>query len=569
MNTETINKQGITPLKPFFEKIDAITNKEDLIKTVAFFNTYGFSIFFEFYGSGDKRNSAMNIANIYQGGLDLPDESYYKSDDARSQEIRAKYIELITNLMTEANLTENADYAKMAQTIFGIEKKFAEASNTRLENRDPEKTYNKKTIQEWQEMTPGFDWKLFIDALGYSDIKEINIAQPHFVVEMGKIVTEISIEDWKNFLKWKIINNTANFIGDKYEKFSFDFYGKALSGNEKQEERWKRVLSKTSSALSEAIGQVYVAKHFPPAAKERMVTMSKNLIKAMGERIDNLKWMADETKQKAHEKLSTLIVKVGYPDKWRDYSKLTITKDSYVMNVLNAKKFNKEYDLQKIGTPVDKAEWHMPPQMVNAYYSPTTNEMAFPAAILQPPFFFIDADDAVNYGAIGVVIGHEMTHGFDDKGRMYDKNGNLSEWWTENDKNEFTKRTQLLINQYNNFGVFDSLHVDGELTLGENIADFGGLSISLHALKASWNGEEPAAIDGFTTLQRYFLSYAQLWRQNIRDKELMRRLKEDVHSPGEFRVNGAVFNVPEFYDAFKIKETEPLYIAPEKRPTIW
>jgi len=503
--------------------------------------------------------------------LGLPNRDYYVKDDERSETIRKDYVQYIQNIYKLLDKTDE-EAKQLANKIMNLETKLAESSFTRLENRDPQATYNKMSVADLQKTAPGFDWQLFLSSLTPVKIDSINIAQVKFAKGLGELFANTPVDDWKDFLNWKLINQSAPYLSDDFNQARFDFYSKKLLGQQKMTPRWKQVQGTVSSELGEAIGQVYVEKYFPPEAKQKITDLVANLKKALEIRINNLQWMSEATKKAALEKLHAINVKVGYPDKWRDYSGLEITRDSYVKNLMASNKFNFEYEMNKIGKPVDKDEWGMTPQTVNAYYSPNRNEIVFPAAILQPPFFNVNADDAVNYGAIGVVIGHETTHGFDDQGRQYDKDGNLNDWWTKEDAKKYEEQTKKLVEQYNGFMAIDSMHVDGELTLGENIADFGGLTIALEAFKIDMKekGIDPnEKIDGFTPIQRFFLSYATIWRQNIRDKELKNRLENDVHSPGEYRVNGALFNVPEFYEAFNIKETDKLYRTPEQRPVIW
>ncbi len=408
----------------------------------------------------------------------------------------------------------------------------------------------------------------YIREIGLTNVEDVNVRQPKFFKAWDAMIKDVAIENWSEFIQWKIISSNANLLSHDFVAESFDFYGTTLSGMTKMEERWKRMINSTNGSLGEAVGQKYVEKYFPAEAKEKMIALVQNLRKALKESIQNLDWMSDITKEKALEKLAAINLKVGYPNKWKDYSSLEIVPDNYAQNVWNARAFAVANDFAKIGKPIDKEEWGMTPQTVNAYYSPNRNEIVFPAAILQPPFFSLNADDASNYGAIGVVIGHEMTHGFDDQGRQYDKDGNLNDWWTKEDAEKFKEKTQILVDQYSKYIVLDSLHVNGKLTLGENIADNGGLFIAYKAMEMA-NPKGQADIDGLNYKQRFFISYAQVWRQNIRDKEMARRLKEDVHSPGEARVNAGVVNVPYWYEAFGIKEGDKLYVAPENRAKIW
>jgi putative endopeptidase len=473
--------------------------------------------------------------------------------------------------MFELLKDEPAVAEKNASTVVSIETQLAKASFTNIENHDPQKTYNKLDIEGLNKLSQNIKWAAYFAQTGYPDLKEINIYQPGFFKELGNMMKSVSVEDWKTFLRWQLINNTANYLSKDFQDQNFDFYYTTLSGQEKMEPRWKLVLDATSGSLGEAIGQLYVEKYFPPVAKERMIALVMNLKVSLKQRIENLAWMGPQTKLEAEAKLDSMRVKVGYPNKWRDYSALEITPDSYVMNILNSLAFEFRFTMNKIGKPVDREEWGMTPQTVNAGYDPNKNEIVFPAGILQPPFFNLDADDAVNYGAIGMVIGHEMTHGFDNQGRQYDKVGNLRDWWTKEDSKSFEDHTAKLIDQYNKYEVLDSTFINGKLTLGENIADLGGATIAFNAYKLSLEGKAaPNPISGYTNFQRFFLSYAQIWRTNMRDQELRKRVKTDVHSPAKVRINGVVYNMPEFYEAFSdIKPGDKLFRAPEQRPVIW
>ena len=569
MDSAAIEKMGIKAIEKELEKIEAIKNPADLVNLVAFFHTSGITPLFYFFSGQDDKNSEKVIAQLYQGGLGLPDRDYYLAQDARSAEIRVEYLKHLGKTFELAGIN-NEQSVLDAATVMKIETRLAKASLTRLELRDPIKNYNKTDLSGLKKIAPQFDWNKYFSELGLKTTSEINIGQPQFFAAMAKMSTEIPIEQWKTYFKWHLLHEASPYLSAAFEKEQFNFYGGILSGIKEMKPRWKRVLNTTSSSLGEAVGQLYVEKYFPAKAKERMLTLVGNLKEALKERIEKLSWMGEATKKEAVAKLTKMNLKVGYPDKWRDYSPLNITKESYFQNIMAASRFEFARDLNKIGKPVDRSEWGMTPQTVNAYYSPNMNEIVFPAAILQPPFFFMDGDDAVNYGGIGVVIGHEMTHGFDDQGRQYDKDGNLRDWWTEEDAANFKKQTQVLVDQFNEFKMLDSLHVDGELTLGENIADMGGITVALVALQKAMQGKDmKAKIDGFTHLQRFFLSYAQIWRGNTRDKELMRRLKEDVHSPKEARVNGQVYNIPEFYAAFDITQKDKFYKAENLRPVIW
>lgn len=569
MDSVKIDKEGITPLKDEFLKINAVKSKKDLSREIARLHTMGVYPLFYVYAAQDEKNSTMVIAQLRQGGLGLPDRDYYIKDDARSKEIREEYKKYVTGifiLMKEDKKTAQ----KNADTILTIETELANASWTRIDLRDPQKGYNKMRVEELQKKSPYIKWAEYFSAIGLDKPGDVNVGQPSFFKKMDEVLSQTKISTWKKYLRWNLVNSMASYLGSDFEKAYFDFYSKTLSGKTKMQPRWKRVLRAADEEMGEAIGQLYVKKYFPPEAKTAMLELVNNLKSSLRERISALTWMSDSTKKKALEKLEAMNVKIGYPEKWRDYTLLDITTDSYVKNILNSEMFNFKYMINKINKPVDKKEWHMTPQTVNAYYSANMNEIVFPAAILQPPFFNKDADNAVNYGAIGAVIGHEMTHGFDDEGRQYDKNGNLENWWMDEDTVKFNKETAILIDQYNAYKILDTLHIDGKLTLGENIADVGGVTIALNALrKVMQQTNDTAKIDGFTPLQRFFISYASAWRMSIRDKELMRKLKEDVHSPGMARVNAVIRNIPEYYEAFAVTEKDSLYLDPEKRAKIW
>lgn len=566
MDSTTLEKQGIEPIASYLSEIENCSTITDVQNLIANYHFNGNGTLFSFFGSADKQNSDWVIAQLYQGGLGLSDRDYYTATDNRSAEIRKEYLIHMAKMfeLVGVNATEAA---KKTIGIMSLETRLAKASLTRLERRDPHRTYNKMNLVALVELSPEFNWNGFFNKMGFPDQEEINVGMPDFFIEISKMMNEVPVEVWKDYLSWNVINGAAPFLNAALVDQDFQFYGKIMKGQEKNRDRWKRVQATTDGALSEAIGQLYVEEYFPPEAKERMLKLVENLRVALGLRIDQLEWMSEETKLKAHEKLATINVKIGYPDKWRDYSALEIKKDSYLANVLRSRAFGAAYNRNKINKPVDQLEWHMPPQMVNAYYSPSMNEIVFPAAILQPPFFYLDADDAVNYGAIGVVIGHEISHGFDDQGRKYDKDGNLNDWWTEEDGKRFNERTQVLVDQFNQFVVLDSVRADGQLTLGENIADLGGLNIALTAFRKGSSQTE--SIDGFTPEQRFFLAYAHLWASNVRDKELLRLTKEDVHSLGRYRVLGPLRNMPEFHTAFNIKADDYMYLAPDQRAVIW
>jgi putative endopeptidase len=568
MDTVKIDKNGISPLKAELDQINAFATKADVQKMIILQHASGNYPLFYLYSAADEKNSNMVIANTFQGGLGLPDRDYYLSDDSRSKEIRVSYLKHMAKMFVLAGSTPE-QAAKDADVVMNIETGLAKISSTRLELRDPKTNYNKTDLAGLQKMAPEMDWKAYFDGIKLQPTSEINVGQPKFMIGMAKMINSVPVADWKIYFRWDLLNSAASSLSSDFDKEHFAFYGTVLSGKKEQQPRWKRMIDQTSNSLGEAVGQLYVQKFFPPEAKKRMTELVNNLKISLGERIAGLTWMSDVTKKEAQAKLEKITVKIGYPDKWIDYSSLTIGTDSYYANKKNARQFAVNRDIAKIGKPVDRSEWDMTPQTINAYYNPNMNEIVFPAAILQPPFFFMNADDAVNYGAIGMVISHEMTHGFDDQGRQYDKEGNLHDWWLADDSKNFEAKTKVLVDQYDKYIILDSLHVDGKLTLGENIADLGGMNVAYNGLQKALNGKKDEKIDGFTADQRFFLSYAQVWRANTRNEETMRRLKEDVHSPADARVNAIVYNIPAFYTAFNIQPTDKRYIAPADRANIW
>lgn len=568
MDSIKLNSEGISPLKPELARIEALKTKADLNAHLSYLHEEGIGGLFNVFGMADSKNSDMVVTYLWQGGLGMPDRDYYTDDNERAESIRTAYVNHVKNMFMLLG-DEEATAEANAKKVMEMETRLATASMTRLDMRTPSNYYNKTDLSGLKEMASAYDWKSYFENAGLGDPGVIIVGQPTFYKEMSAMLDEVPIEDWKTYFRWHLIHEAAPYLSDDVINENFAFFGKTLRGTPQLRPRWKRVQGTVDGSLSEAIGQIYVQKYFPESAKQRMIKLIDNLRYALGVRIKALDWMSDTTKKEALDKLDAITVKVGYPDKWRDYSDLKITKDSYIMNVLRTGKFERAYNMSKINKPVDKTEWGMPPQMVNAYYNPSVNEIVFPAGILQPPFFFMDGDDAVNYGAIGVVIGHEMTHGFDDKGSLYDKNGNLNNWWTKEDTERFNARTQVLVDQFNSFVVIDDLHANGELSLGENIADLGGLNISHTAFMKAIGDKVPAKIDGFTAEQRFYIAYAHVWGQNIRDAEKIRLTKEDVHSLGEFRVNGPLPNISEFHAAFGVKEGDAMYLPEADRALIW
>jgi len=560
--------EGYEPIKGELERIDNVSDKESLMKELAHMQLYTSSPLFYFFSSQDSKNSSMVMARVYQGGLGLPDRDYYLEEDDRSLEIRAKYLEHMTNMFKLIGYTEE-EAAENAASVMEFETRLAKASLTRKETRDPEKTYNKMTLAEVKELTPSFNWDTFFTELGTGDPGDIDMSMPDFMKEVNAMVDDVPMESWRKYLKWNVVSNMAPYLSKEFVNEDFAFNGNFLNGTPEMLPRWKRALNSTNGVLGEVVGQLYVEKNFPPEAKQRAKKIVDNLIEVLKERIKNLDWMSDETKVKALEKLAAFNVKIGYPDKWRDYSGLEIKDDSYAANIMRSNLFDSKFDYSKIGKPVDRAEWGMTPQTVNAYYHPILNEIVFPAAILQPPFFYKDADDAANYGAMGCVIGHEITHGFDDQGRQYAANGNLTDWWTKEDGEKFDLKAEQIINQYNGYQPIEGFFVDGDLTQGENIADLGGVTIAFNAFKTTKQFKDNEEIDGFTPAQRFFLSYATVWKSKIRDENLKLRLKTDVHSPAHFRVIGPLSNISEFAEAFGIEANTPMVRNGDEQIKIW
>ena len=569
LDSTKLNADGVAPIKEELAAINALATKSDVSKMVATLHKEGMAPFFALFVDADEKNSAMNIVQLYQAGIGMGDRDYYLLEDEGSAKMRDAYRAYINKLFTLAGSSpEQADAA--VDAVMKIEKAIAEISYGREDLRDSQKNYNKLAYEDFKQIESPLDWDVYFESMGLAGLKELDAKQINFYKDMNKALQNTTVDEQKYYLAFNLLSAAAPYLSDDFVDADFEFYGKVMSGKQEQQPRWKRSLNTVNGALGEAVGEMYVEKYFPASSKEKMLTLVGNLQTALSERINGLEWMSDTTKAKAQEKLAAFTVKIGYPDKWRDYSGLEIKDDSYWANVRRSNIFDMAYQLADVDKPVDKSRWHMNPQTVNAYYNPTTNEICFPAAILQPPFFNPDADDAVNYGAIGVVIGHEMTHGFDDQARNYDKDGNLIDWWTAEDAVRFKERADKLVDQYDQIIVIDTLHANGRFTLGENIADHGGLLVAHQAYLNSLKGKEtPAPIDGFTNEQRFFLGYATLWGQNIRPEEIRRRTKIDPHSLGKWRVNAALRNIAPFYAAFDIKEGDPMFMAPADRVVIW
>ncbi|MDR1757544.1 MAG: M13 family metallopeptidase [Bacteroidales bacterium] len=579
MDSSTINQQGATPLQTELQQIANLKSKTDLTGQLVQMGLCGDYPLLAIFGEADPKDSKMTIAWLYQNGLGIGDRDYYLEQDQTFKGYRESYVKMLSEMFDLSGYSQISNFKgkekAMAEQVLAFETCLAEISMPKEILRDPEKTYNMKTIDELQTLIPALDLKSYLTGLGLKDLKTVNAATLSYFEKLNTVIEKTDWQTLKNYLAAQTIIGAANFLSDDFSNAKFDFYGRVLSGKKEQQPRWKRVLQVVEGSLGEAMGKMYVEKYFPAADKQRMLNLVENLRFALSERVKKNTWMTDITKRQAIDKLATFRVKIGYPDKWRDFSGLDIHADSYYANVQRASIFNTRYALDKIGKPVDPDEWHMTPQTVNAYYNPTTNEICFPAGILQPPFFNPAADDAANYGAIGVVIGHEMTHGFDDQGCKFDKEGNMNNWWLPADSAAFNQRTKILLDWFNKIEVLQvdgkPLYANGQFTLGENIADNGGLNISFEAMqKALREGKvNKEKMDNFTPEQRFFLAYALVWAGNVRDSEIIRRTKEDPHSLGKWRVDGTLPHVTPFLEAFDIKEGDPMFLAPEQRAEIW
>jgi len=569
MDSASIEKLGIAPLKGEFDKIDAITDKAGIIANMAHFSRIGASALFSFYIEPDDKISTQYAAKLNQGGLSLGGREYYLNQDDRNKNIREKYVAYISKMFTLMG-DDQAKADASAKTIMTIETSLATKSMGRVQMRNPQAIYHKMSVDDLIQATPSIDWEVYLKNTGInSKVREVIVAQPDFFAAVSKLLDSVSIADWKTYMRWHLINSMASALSSNYEVAHFDFYGKVLSGVKEQQPRWKRILQSTDGNLGEILGQEYVKVAFPPEAKEKALAMVKNLQAELKERIEALTWMGPATKTKALEKLSTMMIKIGYPDKWIDYSSLNIDRGSFVLNEMRASEFEHQRNMDKFGKPIDRTEWDMTPPTINAYYNPVMNEIVFPAGILQYPFFDANADDALNYGGIGAVIGHEMTHGFDDEGRQYDAQGNLKAWWTPEDSANYAKRIQIVVDQFNGYVALDTIHINGKLTLGENIADLGGITVAYYAYEKSLEGKSKDKIDGFTPEQRFFIAFAQLWRGQMRPEALARQLLTNPHSPSKYRVLGPLSNMPEFQQAFSLKDGVPMVRPEDKRARIW
>jgi predicted metalloendopeptidase len=565
MDTATIESRGLTPLAAEFVRIDAITSVGDLAAYIGHNQTIGINAPIQWYVMQDAGDATHYITWVDQSGLSMPDRDYYLRTEPKYVEYRAKLAEYAAALLGAAG---DGDAAAKAAQVVALEIELAKVNWTKVQNRNPVALYNKMTLAKATGLTPGFDWVRFFDGVG-APVGEFVISQPSYVSAMAGLLASRPLAEWKAYFRYRLLDAYAAYLPARFDELQFSFHQHALNGVEEQKPRWKRAVTATDGALGEITGRLYVEKYFSPESRRRARELVGNLLAAYRQSIDQLDWMGPETRARAQQKLATFTVKVGYPDKWRDYSALEVRADDLVGNLLRSARFDQQRMVRRLGGPVDRTEWLMTPQTVNAYYNPLMNEIVFPAAILQPPYFNAAADDAVNYGGIGAVIGHEISHGFDDEGRQFDGDGNLRDWWTQEDGARFKARTAALVQQFSAYRVLDDQPINGELTLGENIADLSGLAIAYKAYQLALNGRQAPVIDGYTGPQRFFLGWGQVWRRKYRDDNLRMRLAVDPHSPNQFRANGPVGNIDAFYAAFGVQPGDREYRAPSERVRIW
>lgn len=570
MDSVRRNKEDYAPIKALLDEVQALNSRKAVQYEMAKLQSMGIPNFFSFGCDADLKDAKWNLMQVYQGGISMGERDYYLENDEPTKKIREAYRQYVKKLFTMTGM--NAEEAAQAmEAVLKIETRIATASYSATKQRDVEGNYHKMSYQKLLTDFPGIDWSTLFLLNGVPAFKEISVSQPEPIHEVEKILAECSVDELKAYLYYKVVNDASSSLSDRFRQEAFNFYNHTMAGAEQDRPRWKRAVGAVEGALGMAVGRLYVEKYFPESSKQRMVELVKNLQVALGQRIDAQKWMSEATKHQAHEKLNSFYVKIGYPDEWMDYSKLDIDeKLSYYENMVRATQFMSNYYVEKhVNKPVDRTEWLMTPQTINAYYNPTTNEICFPAGILQPPFFNAEADDACNYGAIGVVIGHEMTHGFDDQGAQFDKDGNLKNWWTEKDKTEFEKRTKVMRDFFDRIKVLPDLNANGQLTLGENTADHGGLNIAYQALQNAMKQHPLGKKDGFTPEQRFFLSYGLIWANNTREAMLRQLVKTDPHSPARWRVNGALPHIDAWYKAFNITSKDPLFIPKKNRVEVW
>lgn len=566
MDTEKAEAMGIEPLKPLFARIDAVSSTDAMPILWAQLLREGVNMPLYPYVHQNPKNSNEYSGDFWQTGLSLPNRDYYLIEDEKFSAIREAYLTHLETMMTMADMSAADEKAK---AVLALETSMAEYQWDKVDNRNPQKRYNPYPASELSSVSPAIDWTAYLNEVGYGDLEEILLSQPSYVTGLGTLLEDVSLDDWKTYMKWQVLTSYAGLLSEDFVAENFAFFSGTLNGIEENRPRWKRAVGATEGALGEAIGKRYVELYFPPENKARMEQMVKNLISAYDIAIRNLSWMSDETKQAALTKLNKFTYKIGYPDEWRDYTALQVIKGDLVGNSMRSAAFSYDREINKLGGPVDRNEWGMTPQTVNAYYNPQKNEIVFPAAILQPPFFNVDAEDAVNYGGIGAVIGHEISHGFDDQGSQYDGDGNLEMWWTEEDRAKFEALASQLAAQYDQYEPVPGYFVNGKFTLGENIADLGGLTIAHQAYLLSLDGKDAPVIEGMTGDQRLFAGWGQIWRRKYREENLLNRLKTDPHSPSEYRANGVVTNIPQFYSAYDVEPEDGMYTEPEERIKIW
>ena len=569
MDENSINDMGVKPVEEYLKKIDGVKSFSEAVELAVTFKQYGFGPFFSLYVSQDLMNSDKNVVTLYQGGIGLPDRDYFFNTDGRTANIRKEYKKHIEKSMSL--LDRKANNEKISLAVFEIETDLAKISRKLEDLRDDYANYNRMTIAELNKRTPSLDWNAMLGYLGIKNQEFVIVGQPEFFIGLEKLSSKYTLDDWKSYLKWHLIRNLSEYLPKEFDDEHFRFYGTILNGTTEQKPRWKRVLDNTNDMLGEILGMEYVRLYFPPEDKERTKYIVDLMAISFGERIKKLDWMSEETKKKALVKLGTMVKKIGYPDKWKDYSTLEIVRDSYLKNILNASKWHYDDMVSKLYKPVDRTEWDMTPQTYNAYYNPSNNEIVLPAAILTiPGKKMSEVDDAFLFGFIGAsTVGHEMTHGFDDQGRLYDEKGNLQGWWTASDSAKFVEKSKLMVEQFNNYVVLDSMRINGKATLGENIADLGGLVIGYEAMKMTKDGQENKEIGGFNADQRYFLGYAFSWAVYYRPEMLAKRVMTDVHSPAFLRVNGPYSNINEFYKAFSVSESNKMFRPEKIRVSIW
>ncbi|NOT32638.1 MAG: M13 family metallopeptidase [Candidatus Eisenbacteria bacterium] len=559
---------GARPLAGELKSIARISDRDQLLDAIAHLQTLGLRAPFGVFAAPDAKQSTDVIVQVFQGGLGMPDRDYYTKTDPASQKLRDQYVAHMGRMFRMLGGDSTAAAAQAA-AVMKIETELANASLTRVQRRDQEANYHKMTLDSLASLTPNLSWIRLYEGMGIADRRALNVGQPEFVKQLDRMIASVPIEDWKSYLRWNVLRSSAEYLSSAFVNENFDFFQRALSGTSEMRPRWRRALLTVDRSIGEALGELYVARTFKPEAKLRVEAMVESLRVELRERIQTLDWMGPQTKQQALAKLEAFAVKIGYPAQWRDYSGLEIDRGPLVLNVMRAQQFEYRRNIAKLGRPVDRKEWSMTPPTVNAYYNSRFNEIVFPAGILQPPFFDAEADDAVNYGGIGSVIGHELTHGFDDQGRKSDAVGNLRDWWTPEDAKRYEERSSKVERQASRFVVIDTLKINGKLTLGENLADLGGVSIAYGALQRSLANKRMPKIDGFTPAQRFFLAYAQLWRQNVRDAQAKLLLNTDPHAPGVFRTNGPLSNLPEFADAFGLEAGAPMVLPEAERARIW